>query len=200
MWLVATSPGSMADVVKALAGVMRAGQTVVSFAAAVPVSYLEALVPAGVSVMRIMPNAPSLVDQGMNPVVYGASSTPDARALVEAVLATLCDSIEVADDQVNWCVGLSGAAMRSLVPVLEGMAQAGVEAGLSESYARRIGAQVMLGTAAIALETDLSWDEIKGLTPMLTVDEPAVTQLFVDAARGATARTDGLQRKLWESA
>ena len=117
---------------------------------------------------------------------------------MEAVLATRCDSIEVGDDQVNWCVGSSGAAMRSLVPVLEGMTQAG-RGGLSESYARRIGAQVMLGTVAIALETDLSWDEIKGLTPMLTVDEPAVTQLFVDAARGATARTDGLQRKLWES-
>ena len=72
------------------------------------------------------------------------------------------------------------------------MAQAGVEAGLSESDARRIGAQVMLGTAAIALETDLSWEEIKGLTPMQTVDETAVVQLFVDAARGAKAKIDGL--------
>lgn len=89
----------------------------------------------------------------MNPAVYGASVTPDARALVEAVLATLGDSIEVTDDQMNWCVGLSGAAMRSLVPVLEGMTQAGVEAGLSERDARRVAAQVMLGTAVIALET-----------------------------------------------
>jgi pyrroline-5-carboxylate reductase len=198
VWLVATSPVSVVDVVKALSGAMQPGQIVVSFAAAVPVSRLEALVPDGVSVVRVMPNAPSLVGQGMNPVVYGVSATPDVRVLVEAVLAILGDSIEVADDQMNWCVGLSGAAMRSLVPVLEGMTQAGVEAGLSESIARRIAAQVMLGTAAIALETDLSWEEIKGLTPMQTVDEPAVTQLFVDAARGAKAKIDGLQRKLWE--
>lgn len=196
VWLVATSPASVADVVKALAGTIRPGQIVVSFAAAVPVSHLEALVPAGVSVVRVMPNAPSLVGQGMNPVAYGTSATPDARTLVEAVLATLGDWIEVADDQVNWCVGLSGAAMRSLVPVLEGMTRAGVEAGLSESDARRIAAQVMLGTAALALETDLSWEEIKGLTPMQTVDEPAVAQLFVDAARGVKAKIDGLQRKL----
>lgn len=200
VWLVSTSPGSVADVVKALAGTMQPGQIVVSFAAAVPVSRLEALVPTGVSVVRIMPNAPSLVGQGMNPVVYGVSATPNARSLAEAVLATLGDSVEVTDEQVNWCVGLSGAAMRSLVPVLEGMAQAGVEAGLSESDARRIAAQVMLGTAAIALETDLSWEEIKGLTPMQTVDEPAVAQLFVNAASGAKAKIDGLQRKLWEGA
>lgn len=200
VWLVATSPGSVADVVKSLAGTMRPGQIVVSFAAAVPVSRLEALVPTGVSVVRIMPNAPSLVGQGMNPVVYGASATPEARVLVKALLAILGDSIEVADDQVNWCVGLSGAAMRSLVPVLEGMTQVGVEAGLPESDARRIAAQVMLGTATIVLETDLSWEEIKGLTPMQTVDEPAVAQIFVDAARGAKTKVDGLQRKLWEAA
>jgi pyrroline-5-carboxylate reductase len=139
---IATSPGSVADVVKALTGAMQPGQIVVSFAA-VPVSRLEALVPAGVSVVRIMPNAPSMVGQGMNPIVYGASATPDARILVEAVLAALGDSVEVADEQVNWCVGLSGAAMRSLVPVLEGMAQAGIEAGLSENDARRIAAQVI---------------------------------------------------------
>jgi pyrroline-5-carboxylate reductase len=200
VWLVATSPASVADVVKALAGAMQPGQIVVSFAAAVPVSRLESLVPTDVSVVRVMPNAPSLVGQGMNPVVYGASATLDARTLVEAVLATLGDSLEVADEQVNWCVGLSGAAMRSLVPVLEGMTQAGVEAGLSENDARRIAAQVMLGTAALALETELSWDEIKGLTPMQTIDEPAVAQLFVDAARSAKAKIDGLQRKLWEGA
>jgi pyrroline-5-carboxylate reductase len=200
VWLVATSPASVADVVKAMSGAMRPEQLVVSFAAAVPVSRLEALVPTGISVVRIMPNAPSLVGQGMNPVVYGASATPDARALVEAILATLGDSIEVTDDKVNWCVGLSGAVMRSLVPVLEGMTQAGVEAGLSENDARRIAAQVMLGTAALALETELSWEEIKGLTPMQTVDESAVAQLFVDAARGAKAKIDGLQRKLWEGA
>jgi pyrroline-5-carboxylate reductase len=199
VWLVATSPGSVADVVKMLAGAMRPGQIVVSFAAAVPVAHLEAFVPAGVSVVRVMPNAPSLVGQGMNPVVYGASTTPDARPLVEALLATLGDSLEVKDDVVNWCVGLSGAAMRSLIPVLDGMTQAGVKAGLSEQDARRIAAQVMLGTATIALETNLSWEEIKGLTPMQTVDEAAVAQLFLEAARGAKTKIDGLQSKLWDT-
>ncbi len=197
VWLIATSPGSVAGVVKALAAAMRPGQVVLSFAAGVPLTRLEALVPGGVSVVRIMPNAPSLVGRGMNPVVYGASVTPDARAVVEAVLAAMGDALEVADDQMNWCVGLSGAALRSLVPVLQGMTQAGVEAGLPERDARRVAAQVMLGTAAVALETNLGWEEIKALTPMQTVDEAAVAQVFLEAARGAKAKVDGLQHKLW---
>ena len=116
--------------------------------------------------------------------------------MVTAVLAILGDTIEVQDEQINWCVGLSGAAMRSLLPVLEGMTQAGIEAGLSPADARRVAAQVMRGTAALALETELSFADLKALTPMQTVDETAVAQLFYDAASNAKEKMDTMQRKL----
>ena len=194
--LIASPPPTVADGLHAVAGRLHPGQVVISFAAAVPLSRLEALVPPGVAVARIMPTAPSLVGQGMNPVAYGISATPETRALVEAILAALGQNIEVQDDQMAWCVGLAGAAMRSVLPVLEGMTQAGVEAGLSPEAARQVAAQVMLGTATLALQTDLSFDQIKSLTPMQTVDEAAVAELFRAAARQARDKIDRLQRKL----
>lgn len=196
LFLIATPPPVAPQILKALAGRLRPGQVVVSFAAAIPLARLEAIVPEGVTVARVMPNAASLVHQGMNPVAFGVSITPEARALVEAVLATLGDTIEVRDEQMNWCVGLTGAAMRSVLPVLEGMTRAGLEAGLPAAEARRVAAQVMLGTAALALRTGLSFEEIKALTPMQTVDEMRVAQLFLEAARDARARIDQLQQKL----
>jgi pyrroline-5-carboxylate reductase len=86
--------------------------------------------------------------------------------------------------------------MRSVLPVLEGMTQAGLEAGLAAAEARRVAAQVMLGTAALVLETGLSFEEIKALTPMQTVDETRLSQLFLEAAQGAKAKVDRLQQKL----
>lgn len=194
--LIATPPKAVAEVLQALASRLRPGQVVVSFAGLVPLARLEALVPAGVSVVRVMPSAPSLVGQGMNPVAYGASVSPEARALVEAILATLGEAIVVRDEQMNWCVGLAGAAMRSVLPALEGMTQAGIEAGLSEADARRVAGQIVLGTAALALQTDLSFDKLKALTPMETVDEPAIAELFHAAARSAKERMDRAQAKL----
>jgi len=96
-------------------------------------------------------------------------------------------------------VGLTGAAMRSLIPALEGMTRAGAEAeaGFSAADSRRIAAQVMLGTAALALKTDLTFDQIKALTPMETVDEAALAQLFFDAAQAAQEKITLAQRKLW---
>jgi pyrroline-5-carboxylate reductase len=184
------------QILEAIADRLRPGQVVVSFAAAMPLARLEAIVPEGVAVARVMPNAPSLVGQGMNPVAFGRTITPEARALIEAVLATLGDTIEVRDEQMNWCVGLTGAAMRSVLPVLEGMTQAGLEAGLAAAEARRVAAQVMLGTAALVLETGLSFEEIKALTPMQTVDKTRLSQLFLEAAQGAKAKVDRLQQKL----
>jgi pyrroline-5-carboxylate reductase len=169
----------------------------ISFAAGVPLAKIEALLPAGAQVARVMPNAPSLIGQGMNPVAYGDSLTPKSRELVETVLSVLGATIVVRDEQMNWCVGLTGAAMRSVLPVLEGMTQAGAEAGFTESEARQMAAQVLLGTTGLVLHTNLTFEQIKALTPMQTVDEAALAQLFLEAARAAKEKTEAAQRKLW---
>jgi pyrroline-5-carboxylate reductase len=195
--LVAVSPKSVAEVIHTISDRLDPDCVVISFAAAVPLAHIEAILHPGTPVARIMPNAPSLIGQGMNPVAYGFSMTLEARELVEAILAALGETLVVRDEQMNWCVGLSGAAMRSLLPTLEGMTHAGVEAGLSETDARRVAAQVMLGTAALALKTDLTFEQIKALTPMETVDEAALEQLFFNAAQAAQEKITSAQRKLW---
>ena len=65
-----------------------------------------------------------------------------------------------------------------MLSVLEGMSQAGIDSGLSAADARRVAGQLLLGMAALALQTGLSSDKLKALTPVGTVDEPAVAQLF----------------------
>jgi len=195
--LVAVSPKSVADVIHAIADQLLLDCLVISFAAAVPLANIEGLLHPGTPVARIMPNAPSLIGQGINPVAYGAFVTPEARELVEAILAALGETLVVRDDQMNWCVGLTGAAMRSLIPALEGMTRVGAEAGFLEADSRRMAAQVMLGTASLALKTDLTFEQIKALTPMETVDEAALAQLFFDAAQAAQEKITLAQRKLW---
>ena len=194
--LVAVSPKSVADVIHTIADRLLPDCLVISFAAAVPLAHIEAMLHPGTPVVRIMPNAPSLIGQGINPVAYGASVTPEARELVEAILAALGETLVVHDELMNWCVGLTGASMRSLMPALEGMTHSGIEAGFSEADSRRMAAQVMLGTAALALKTDLTFEQIKALTPMQMMDEEAVSRVFLDAACGAQEKMAQFQKKL----
>jgi pyrroline-5-carboxylate reductase len=99
--LLATPPKVVLDVVQAIAQSLRPGQVLVSFAALISLERLEGAVPPGVAVARVMPNAPSLVGTGMNPVVFGRSATPESSELVASLLAVLGDSLEVTDAQMN---------------------------------------------------------------------------------------------------
>ena len=194
--LLATSPKAVPQILKKIAEKLKPGQTLVSFAAGISLARLESLVPRNVSVARVMPNAPSLVGQGMNPVAYSVSASIHSRQLISALLSILGETLEVQDEQMNWCVGLSGAALRSILPVLEGMTRAGIEARLNPVDARKVAAQVILGTATLVLQTSLTFEEIKSLTPMETLDEITIAQVFMEAAHNTKKRIDELQRKL----
>lgn len=194
--LLAAPPPAILGIVESAAGALRGGQTVVSFAAGVRLEWLETALPAGVGAARVMPNAPSKAGRGFNPVCWGSRIGEPARSRVRAVLDALGESVEVPEEQLSWWVGLSGAAMRALLPVLEGMVDAGAEAGLDPALARRVAIRQLQGTAALAEEDPRPLHELKALTPMETLDEPAVRKLFLDAARGARDKVAGLEAKL----
>ncbi|MEI8132474.1 MAG: NAD(P)-binding domain-containing protein [Leptolinea sp.] len=196
MMIIATPPNKVTEVLRSLDDKLRAGQVVISMAAAVPLEMLRSVVNEDVPVVRVLPNPPSMLGQGMNPVAYAANTPSGVKSLVEEFLGILGKTMVVRDDQMTWCVGLAGAAMRSVLPVIEGMMQAGIEAGLSPADARIVAAQIMLGTATLALETDLSFEQIKSLTPMETVDEKLVASLFLEAARAAKEKVDKSQAHL----
>jgi len=194
--LLAAPPPAVCGIAESLAAQLGAGQTVVSFAAGVRLDWLEATLPAGVGVARVMPNAPSRVGRGFNPVSWGARVSDAGKARVRAVVDTLGESVEVPEAQLSWWVGLSGAAIRSLLPVLEGMTDAGIEAGLEPPLARRVAIRLLQGTAALAEHDTGPLSELKRLTPMETLDEPTVRRIFLEAARNARSKAVQLEAKL----
>jgi pyrroline-5-carboxylate reductase len=197
--ILATPPKAVVEILRSTAMQLRPGQLIISMAAAVPLTCMRSVVRQDVSLVRILPNPPSLLGKGMNPVAFEASATLEVRGFTQSLLNILGKTIEVQDEQMTWCVGLSGAAMRTVLPVLEGMTQAGVEAGLSLAEARRVAAQIMAGTAALALETDLPLEQIRTLTPMQTLDEKMVSDLFLDTARNTRQKVETTQAMLMEN-
>ena len=181
VWLLCSGPKMILPLLEQLRPHLKAGDTLVSFAAAIPLAEMEAHLPKDINVARIMPNMPSLVGRGLNPVCFSHLASKESRKLVGELLDSLGKSIEVRDEQMNWCVGLSGAAMRSILPVIQGLIRAGIEAGFDETDARLIAAQVVMGTAGLVKHTSLDLSQIKKLTPMETIDEDLVERLFVES-------------------
>ncbi len=192
IWLLTTPPRAILPTLQRLRPKLQPGHMVISFAAGVSLAHLEAVLPDGVAAVRVMPNALSLIGRGVNPVAYGQECSLEDRALVQELLAALGESIVIRDEQMDWAVGLTGASMRWLLPVLEGMTLAGKDAGFSEGDARWMAAKMMEGVAALALETNMSFEEMKALTSVQVVDEEAIRKLFREAVHQAKVLAESI--------
>ncbi len=199
IWLIATPPRAVLPTLAVIAPRLSEETLVVSLAAGISMAQLEAVLPSHVAVARIMPNALSLIGRGVNLVSYGRGCTLEHRLAIQAILQPLGDSMVIEDSQMHWAVGLTGASMRWLLPVLEGMTQAGMDAGFSQTDARWLAGKMMAGVAALALETDMSFEEMKALTSVQVVDEEAVAGLFRDAAHRAKDLAESIERAVRES-
>jgi len=78
--LLAVKPQDLPSVLDEVAPSLAPGQTVISIAAGVSIAAIEARVPAGVAVVRVMPNTPALVSEGISALAGGSATTPEQLA------------------------------------------------------------------------------------------------------------------------
>ena len=72
--ILVVKPQDMNDLLGEISGALRPGTLVVSLAAGVDTAAIEAQLPAGTPVVRVMPNTPAQVDEGMAAISPGTSA------------------------------------------------------------------------------------------------------------------------------
>ncbi|SNR96423.1 pyrroline-5-carboxylate reductase [Geodermatophilus pulveris] len=147
--LLAVKPQDIGALLGALAGSVDAGHLVVSVAAGVPTSTIEAALPDGVPVVRVMPNTPALVDEGMS--VLSAGAHADERHLdeAEALLAAVGRVRRVPEAQQDAVTALSGSGPAYFFYLVEAMVDAGILLGLPRDLAADLIVQTALGSAVM---------------------------------------------------
>ncbi len=151
--VVVVKPQDMPELLDEIAPVVRSGQVVVSLAAGITTSYIESRLLDGVAVVRVMPNTPALVDEGMAAISAGAHC--DEAHLVEAeeLLRATGKVLRVPEKQQDAVTAISGSGPAYLFFVVEAMIEAGVHLGLPRSTATELVVQTMVGSATMLRET-----------------------------------------------
>lgn len=137
----------LADLSRALEG--RGGPLVVSIAAGTPLAQLEAGLPAGAAVVRVMPNTPALVGEGMAGVVPGTHATPEQVRLVTGLMDAVGRSIVIPEGQIDALTAVSGSGPAYLFYVADAMIEAGVHQGLTRAESTDLVVQTFVGSAAL---------------------------------------------------
>lgn len=151
--MLVVKPQDMADVLNDIAPVVRPGQLIISLAAGITTASIESRLPAKTAVVRVMPNTPALVDEGMAAISRGSHC--DEAHLVEAedLMRATGRVIRVPEKQQDAVTAISGSGPAYFFFVVEAMIEAGVFLGLPRSTATELVVQTMVGSAKLLRET-----------------------------------------------
>lgn len=151
--ILAVKPQDMAALVREIHDHVRPEALVVSIAAAISTAYLEARLPEGTSVVRVMPNTPALVDQGMSAMSPGRHCTPDHLAQARALLEHVGRVIVLDEGHQDAVTAISGSGPSYIFYVVEAMIEAGVLLGLPRDTSTELVVQTLYGAATMIRET-----------------------------------------------
>lgn len=98
---LAVHPPVMAEVATGIKGSLKPGALVVSLAPKFTLAKITELLGGFARLARVIPNAPSVVNFGFNPVAFGAALTAADKAEVTALLSPLGDCPEVAEEKLQ---------------------------------------------------------------------------------------------------
>ena len=151
--VLVVKPQDMPDLLAEIASVVKPEQTVVSLAAGISTSFIESRLPEGVAVVRVMPNTPALVDEGMAAISRGAHCDDSHLVLAEGLLSATGRVIRVPEKQQDAVTAISGSGPAYIFFVVESMIEAGVHMGLPRTTATDLVVQTLVGSAKLLRET-----------------------------------------------
>jgi pyrroline-5-carboxylate reductase len=199
--VLVVKPQDMGALCDEIADHVRPGALVVSLAAGITTSFLEERLADGVPVVRVMPNTPALVDQGMSAISPGEHCDEEHLAEAEALLDTVGKVVRVEEKHLDAVTAVSGSGPAYLFYVAEAMIEAGVFLGMPRATATELVVQTFYGAATMLRETGEHPSVLRenvtspgGTTvaALRTLDDHKVRAAFISALEAARDRSHEL--------
>ncbi|HYN75405.1 MAG TPA: pyrroline-5-carboxylate reductase [Candidatus Limnocylindria bacterium] len=146
-------PQDMGALLDEVSGSVRPGALVVSLAAGITTEYLEQRLPEGTPVVRVMPNTPALVDEGMAALSGGQHCDDAHLAEAETLMRAVGQAIIVPEKYQDAVTAISGSGPAYIFYVVEAMIEAGVLLGLPRATSNELVVQTLVGAAKMLKET-----------------------------------------------
>ena len=157
--LVGVKPAMVPALLEEIAGDLEPDAVVVSVAAGVPISTMEALVPG--AVMRAMPNTPSLVGLGVTGLAAGTRSSAEDLSLVTALFGTVGDVLVIDEQRIDELSTISGSGPAYVFLLMEQLEGTASRMGFDADEARRMVLGTFRGAAELLAASDVDPAELR---------------------------------------
>ncbi len=152
--LLAIKPQQMSEILADLRPAITPRKLVISIAAGVTTARIERELGDSTPVVRVMPNTPAQIGEGIAALCKGRHATDEHMAAADAVLSAVGTTVRTDERFLDAVTALSGSGPAYVFLIAEAMIQAGIEVGLDEDMARKLSLQTIAGAAKLMMETD----------------------------------------------
>ncbi len=148
---IATKPNYAASILEEIKDELTPDKLLVSICAGVSTSKIEKIIGSQ-RVVRVMPNTPALVLEGMSGVCKGAYANEEDAEFVLELLSNIGKAIEVTESQMDIVTAISGSGPAFFYKVIEDMARAGEKLGLDYDKSLELATQTAIGSAKMVMQ------------------------------------------------
>lgn len=171
--VVAVKPAMVPDLLREIAAALEPDAVVVSVAAGVTIATYEALLPAGVAVVRTMPNTPAVVGRAVTGVAAGAGVTEDDLGLVVQLFETVGEVLVLDESQIDALSTISGSGPAYVFYLIEQLTATAIAKGFTAEQARAMVQGTFFGASELLASSG---------------EDPAELRRRVTSPKGTTER------------
>jgi pyrroline-5-carboxylate reductase len=151
--VLVVKPQDIAALLLEIRDVVGPDTLVVSIAAGITTAFVEQRLAEGVPVVRVMPNTPALVDEGMAAISPGSHCDAGHLHRAQALLSATGKVLQVPEYHQDAVTAISGSGPAYIFYVVEAMIEAGVLLGLPRVTSTELVVQTLYGAATMLKET-----------------------------------------------
>ncbi|NLK37547.1 MAG: pyrroline-5-carboxylate reductase [Epulopiscium sp.] len=161
--ILSVKPNVLPSVLKAIAHKISIDTLVVSIAAGITLQQLKELLSPQHKLIRVMPNTPALVAEGMSGICCNENLSAEEKETVLSIFSSFGKAELIPEKFMDAVVGVSGSSPAYVYMFIEALADGAVLEGLPRDQAYTFAAQAVYGSAKMVLETKKHPGELKDM-------------------------------------
>jgi len=158
--ILAVKPQNMDDVTNGITDLISNDKIIISIAAGITLSYLSSRLNKTSKIIRVMPNTPALVQEGMSVLSMFECIADKEMVFIRDIFMSIGKVLVLPEKYMDAVTALSGSGPAFIALFVESMIEAGVAVGLSRENAAELAIQTLIGTAKL-LETGMPPDKLR---------------------------------------
>lgn len=196
--ILSIKPDLYSSIINEIKEVIKNDAIIVTIAAGKSIESTENAFNKKVKVVRVMPNTPALVGEGMSALCPNEMVTEKDLEDVLNIFNSFGQTEIVSEKLMDVVTSVSGSSPAYVYMIIEAMADAAVLDGMPRNQAYKFAAQAVLGSAKMVLETGIHPGELKDMVcspggttieAVATLEEKGLRTAIISAMQRCTQKS-----------